>query len=114
MCGLRSGAARKDAELVPLGIAQNDPRLLSLADIGAGSAKVEEASHLSVPVVGPEVEVQPVLERLRFRDASEQEARQPVRRGPNLELLRVVVDHHPVQGVRPPAAERDGIGGVPR
>ena len=47
-----------------------------------------------------------------FRDASEEDPGQPVRRRPDLELLRIVVDDDPLQHGRPPAAEHDGIGRV--
>ena len=38
VCGLRSGAAaRKDAELVSLGVGKYDPAFIALADIGVSS-----------------------------------------------------------------------------
>ena len=61
-------------ELVAFRVAQDDPCLLTLADVDASGAEVEEASHGRIPVVGPEVEVETVLERLRLRDAGEQQS----------------------------------------
>jgi hypothetical protein len=67
MCGRRSGAAaRKDAELVPRWGDQYDSALIALADVGASSTEVEQATDLFVllPVGWVDVEVEPVLDGL--------------------------------------------------
>src|SRR5215218_5630968 len=63
-------AARKDAELVPLWVGKYDPALLALARVGVSSTQVEQATDLFVlvPVGRVDVEVEPVLDRLAFRD----------------------------------------------
>src|SRR5262249_44486594 len=108
--GLASGL--EDTKLVAFRISEDDPRLLALADVGAGGPEAKEAIHRGVPVVGPEVEVQTVLECLRFRNTSKQKSGQSVRCGPNLELLLIVVDDDPLQSGRPPASEPHRVGGV--
>lgn len=49
--------------------------------------------------------MQPILDRLRLRDGDEEESRQTIRRGSNLELIGVVVDDDPVERLPPPPSE---------
>src|SRR5215471_6145511 len=64
----RSGpSAGQDAELVPLGVGQDDPALLAgLADLGVPGTEAEQATDLFVllPVGWADVEMEPVLDRL--------------------------------------------------
>ena len=60
-------------------------------------------------VGGTKVEVQSVLDRLRFRNPNEEQAWKPIRRRQNLELLRIVVDDHPSQCLLPPPPECTGV-----
>ncbi len=52
------------AELVSFWIGENDPRPLTLSNVDLRSAQREQAIDLKVLVVGAEVEVEPVLDRL--------------------------------------------------
>src|SRR5215471_10540642 len=64
----RSGpSAGQDAELVPLGVGEDDPALLAgLADLGVPGTEAEQATDLFVllPVGWADVEVEPVLDGL--------------------------------------------------
>ena len=51
----------KDTELVAFGVGQDNPRLLTLANIDTLCAVSHQASHLGVLVIRPEVEMQRLL-----------------------------------------------------
>jgi hypothetical protein len=51
-----------------------------------------------VLIVGAKVQMESVLDRLAFRNPSEQEAGESVRSWSDLEVVWVVVDDHPSQG----------------
>ncbi|CBG67985.1 putative stress-inducible protein [Streptomyces scabiei 87.22] len=72
----------------------------------------EEAVDLRGLVVGAEVEVQPVLDGLRPRIASEQQSGEAVRGRADLVLVGGVVHDDPAEGPRPPAPEGRRIGRV--
>jgi hypothetical protein len=57
----------------------------------------KESLDLGVSVVWPEVEVQPILHRLLFRDGNEQEPRRTICGGSDLELIGVVIDDNPAE-----------------
>src|SRR5437660_3618787 len=112
MAGLRTapiaGSARarsEDAELIALGIGQHNPRLLALSHVRSRGPERKQPFDLNVPVLWPEVEVQPILRRLQLRNGHEEESRKTISRGSNLELVGVGVDNHPAQRVPPPTAE---------
>jgi hypothetical protein len=71
--GVRSST--QHAELVALRISENDPGLISLADVSALSTQSQEPCDLLVPVAtnGTEIEMKAVLDRLLFRDSYEDE-----------------------------------------
>ena len=92
-------------ELVALRIGEHDPRLLALSDVRSRRAERKQPLDLDVSVVWPEVEVQPILDRLRLRDLDEEESRQAIRSGSNLELVGIVVDDHPAERLPPPPPE---------
>jgi hypothetical protein len=75
------GARAEHAELVALGIGEHHPRHVALAHIRAGGAERDEPSDLHVAIIGTEVEVKPVPDRLRLGDRHEQEPGEPVRSG---------------------------------
>ena len=56
-------------------------------------------------VVGPQIDVQSVLLDLRLSDAHEEQAGDNVGTGANLELIILVVNGDPLQGVSPPCAQ---------
>jgi hypothetical protein len=91
------------AELVTFRVGEHDPRLLSLPNVRSRGAKHQKSFDLHISVVGPEVEMKPVLRLLALGDGNEQEARKAIRGWSDLELVRVVVDDHPPESVSPPA-----------
>jgi hypothetical protein len=76
-----------------------------LPDVRSGGTQPKEPLHLGVSVVWPEVEVQPILDRLLL-DTHEQEPRKTICSGSDLELIGVVVDDNPAERLSPPVAER--------
>jgi hypothetical protein len=65
----------KNAEFVPFGVGQHDPRLGALADISICRSKGNQSSDLCLLVLWPEVEVEPVLARLGLGDRNEEKPR---------------------------------------
>ncbi len=102
-----SARARSEyTELIALGIGEHDPRRpLALSDVRSRGAERKQPFDLNVSVVWPEVEVQPILDRLRLRDGDEEESRQTIRSGSNLELVGVVVEDYPAERLPPPPPE---------
>jgi hypothetical protein len=86
------------AELVALGIGEDDPGFLALADVSMCGAEFEKTSHLAPLIVGAKVEMESVLDRLALRHSNEQQTRESVRLRSNLEVVWIVVDDHPAQG----------------
>jgi hypothetical protein len=93
------------AELIALRIGEHNPRLLALSHVCSRRAQRKQPFDLNVSVVWPEVEVQAILDHLRLRDGDEEESRQTIRRGSNLELVGVVVDDDPAERLPPPSPE---------
>jgi hypothetical protein len=61
----REPEGAEHAEFVVLGAGENHPRdLLALPDVGASCAEPDEPLNFGVLVVGPQVEVEPVLRPL--------------------------------------------------
>ena len=101
-----SARARSEyTELIAFGIGEHNPRPLALSDVRSRGAERKQPFDLNVSVVWPEVEVQPILDRLRLRDGEEEESRQTIRSGSNLELVGVVVDDYPAERLPPPPPE---------
>jgi hypothetical protein len=98
-------ARSEDTELIALGIGQHNPRLLALPDVRSRGPQRKQPFDLNVSVVWPEVEVQPILHRLRVRDRDEEEPGQTISSRSDLELVWVVIDNHPAQRLPPPTAE---------
>src|SRR2546429_2545676 len=70
------------AELVALGIGQDHPaHVVALTDVDMPGTHVDQPLHLGLPVVRPEVDVQPVLPVLLLRHEVEQQLRVGVRGG---------------------------------
>jgi hypothetical protein len=99
----------KDAELVAFGICQYDPCHVALADVDTLRAMSNQASHLSVLVIRPEVEVQAALGVLAFIKPNEVQPRQPIGLGADLELISRDVDHDPTKSLGPPLPEADRV-----
>jgi len=70
---LTRGQCAKDAELVPLGVGEHDPGLFSLADVDVAGTEGERSFHLRGLVVGAQVDVEAVLDRLGLRDGEEEQ-----------------------------------------
>jgi hypothetical protein len=97
------------AELVAFRISKHNPRLLSLPDVHSRRAEHEQSFDLHISVVGPEVEVKPVLGLLTLGNTSEQKAGKAIRGWSDLELVRVVVDDNPPESFSPPVPQYDRV-----
>jgi Transposase IS116/IS110/IS902 family len=106
---LLTSPSLQHAELVALRIRKHHPGHRSLPDVDATSTCSKESVDLGLLVVGPEVQVQPVLGLLRLRDLDKDQSGEPMRRGTDLELLCRVVQHNPAQGICPPSSERSWV-----
>ena len=107
--GSSSSTTAKYAELVPLWVGQHHPRRIHLTDIGPTCAETDETPDLSFLVVGPEVQMQSILDLLGLYDRCEDQARDLISARTNLELVWVVVNDHPAERLEPPATERNRI-----
>jgi hypothetical protein len=99
------GAGPENAELVAFRVSEHDPRRFSLPNIGSRGAKHEKSFDLQISVVGPEVEVKPVLGLLPVGDMGEQEPGKAICGWSDLELVRVIVDDNPPESFSPPVPE---------
>src|SRR4029453_8651801 len=109
------GSAIEHAEIVALRGGPHNPRRFALSDVNPRRTEPDQPLDLPGTVVGREVEVQSVLDRLRFRNPNEQQAWKPIRRRSNLKLLRIVIDTDPPHGGRAPPPEcTGGVGGDSR
>ena len=73
----QSGA--EDAELVALGVGEDDPGFVSgLTHIDTACSEIEEAGHLGVPIIVPEIEVESVLHDLLFPVGADDDSRQAI------------------------------------
>src|SRR4051812_49254615 len=105
-CHAGSKRARSEhAELIALRIGEHDPRMVALSQVRPRRAECKQPLDFDVSVVWPEVEVQAILDRLRLRDGGEEEPRQTIRGGSNLELVGVVADDDPTERLPPPPSE---------
>jgi hypothetical protein len=102
----------KDAELIAFRVGEYHPRDVTLPHIGPPSTEGEETFDLSGLIERTEVEMKSVLACLLLGNRYEQEAGHPIRSRPDLEFVRGVADHNPVQGIRPPPTKRDWIMSV--
>jgi hypothetical protein len=76
-----------------------------LPDIRSRGTKQEKSFDLQISVLGAEVEVQPVLGLLAVGDLGEEEPWKAIYGGPDLELVRVVVDDDPPESFSPPVSQ---------
>jgi hypothetical protein len=95
----------EDAELVAFRVCQDDPRLITLADVDALCAMSHQTSHLGILVIRPEVEVQSALGLLALIKPDEVQARQAIRLRADLELVDGGVDHDPTKSLGPPLTQ---------
>ncbi len=102
----------KNAELVSLRIGENDPRPLALSNVDSNSAQREQTIDFIIPIVGAEVEVQPVLYRLCLRNPNEQKSGKLVRGRPDLHYVGRFANDHPFKCPLPPASQQHRIAGV--
>lgn len=95
----------EDTELVAFGVGHDNPRLVTLANVDTLRAMSLKASHLGVLVIRPEVEMQPVLNRLALSKPNEVQPWQAIRLRADLELIVRGVDHDPTKSCSPPLPE---------
>src|ERR1700732_3297339 len=72
-CG--GGTRLQDAELVALGVRHHDPTHVPLSDVDVARAQAAEPLRLGRLVIGPQIEMDPVLDRLRLGDLEKQDVR---------------------------------------
>lgn len=82
----------EDAELVALRIGHHDPRRVTLPDVDPGSAELKQPRYLDQLIIGPEIQMQPVLAALVVRDTDEAETR--IRAAGRRDRDHVVVTEH--------------------
>ena len=92
----------EDAELIALGVGQDDPWLIPLTNVDAPRAVGDESGYLGVLVIGTEVEVQSTLGRLGLVEPDEVQPRHAIGFRPDLELVGRGVDDDPAKRVGPP------------
>ena len=99
----------KDTELVALGVCQDNPRLMSLADVNMPRAMGHQTGHLGVLIIWPEIEMQSALRRPALINPDEVQPWQAIRLRADLELLIRGVDHNPTKRRSPPLPQRHRI-----
>jgi hypothetical protein len=99
----------KNAELVTLRVAQNDPCLVALADVSVCGPEAHKPFDLGVLIVWAEVKVKPVLARLGLWCRNEQNSRKAIFARSYLEFVGRVVNYHPAQRHLPPSTQRHWI-----
>jgi len=72
-CG--RGSRLEDAELVALGVRQHHPSHVALPDVDVARSEGEQPLDLSRLVVGPQIEVDAVFDRLGLRDLLKEDVR---------------------------------------
>lgn len=110
--GLSLMPLAKDAELVAFGVCHDNPRLVTLANVDTLRAMSLKASHLSVLVIRPEVEMQPALSLLALIKPDEVQPGQAIRLRADLELIIRGVDHNPTKSRSPPLPQGHRIDRV--
>ena len=98
----------KDAELVTFRVCQDNPGLITLANVNTLCAMSHQTSHLGVLVIGPEVEMQSALGLLALTKPDEVQPRQAIRLRADLERLSRGVDHNPTKSLGPPLPKVTG------
>jgi hypothetical protein len=99
----------KNTEFVTLRVSENDPRLGPLTHIGVCRPESDKALDLGILVVGPEVEMKPILTRFDLRHRNEKKSGKPISTRSYLKLVGLVVDYNPAQRLLPPPAEPDRV-----
>lgn len=107
-----SRAGSKDAELVAFWIEKDDPRLLTLADVGSVCAQCQKPINLTLLVLWTEVGVDSVLRGLHLCNQCEDHPGSRIFVRTDFELFVAVDCYDPAQRISPPATERLRIGGV--
>lgn len=105
----------EQAELVSLRVGEDHPRVLRrLADVHAtGSEGLQALQFFSRGAIfGPEVEVQAVLDGLRFGHLEDVDARPRPVRCADRETVLLAVDDAPAQDLAPEGGDRLGIVGI--
>ena len=104
------------AELIPLGISQNYPGMLSLPNIDGNGSEIHEASHLGGLIRPPDGQVQmhPVLTcfGLRYLDEHEDYAKGVVRTGFRHPEIRVLLLDLPSQDSAPECRHGRGVDAI--
>ncbi len=105
-------ALGQHAELIALWIGKHHPRLLALADVDRTGAERQEAGHRFVLVIRSEIWMKSILRHLGVTNGLKQQPRKAVNSWTDLKLLARVIDHNPVQRVRPPLPETGRVSRV--
>ena len=75
----RAGSASpvgQNAELVALGVGQDHPGLVALPDVGTRRPELKQALDLALLIVGPKIDVEPVLGQLGLGAPGQREDRE--------------------------------------
>lgn len=109
------GSAAEYAKFVSFRISEHNPgHVVTLTDVGAGRAQGEQTLDLRVPIVRPEVEVEPIETDLRIGDRQEQQTGKSRRRSSDLDDVVFGIEYCPSERVAPPLSERFRIERVHR
>jgi len=76
-CSARTTGAEY-AELVAFGIRKDDPWLLTLTYVNTRSSEGEHPLHLTILIIGPKIQMEPVLRSLRLRNGDKEQSRESV------------------------------------
>jgi hypothetical protein len=80
-----------------------------LPDVRWRGSKREQSGDLGISVVWAKVQVKPILDGLLLWNRHEQESREAIRARPDLELIGIIVDDHPIQRRSPPFPKGHGV-----
>ena len=94
---------------LPFRVGEYHPRRVTLPDIGPPSTEGKETFDFCGLIDRTEVRMESVLACLLLWNRHEQQARHPIWRRPDLELVRGVAHDNPAQGLGPPSTKRDRI-----
>jgi hypothetical protein len=110
--GIGPNPSTKDAELIAFRVGEHHPGGVPLPDIGPPSTEGKETIDFCGLIDRTEVRMESVLACLLLPNRHEQQARHPIRRRPDLELIRGVAHDNPAQGLGPPSTQRGRIVSV--
>src|SRR6185312_1106832 len=103
---------REDAEFVALRVGKHHPGLLALTDVDVPSTQTDQAVHFGLLVVGPEVEMDAVLDDLVVGHVDKQPVGSGAGRGLEHHVAVLADMVPPAQHLRPPGTECLGVVGV--